>query len=865
MRLTLPRLIAFLFLLGSYASFLPTIAASPIMSATQDNDQDSDDENEDDDELTLEKLFPEEGLFGPSARSTSFSHDGKYAAYLYRPYKERRHGSDLWIVDVDSGESRRVTSVSVMAGFQQATKKVQEDRIKKAKAADKKKDDEDADNDDSDDEESEEDAEAKENGDWVSDKDADDDEAPRYAAISGYVWSPNADELMFVSGGDIYRYELEADEITRLTKTKGFEQAVDYTPDGQGYTYISGNALLRVKFGSHFVEELEPRLPPGEEMTSYQLSEDGNRLAFLTQKGESWFGVRTVKIVNYRGRFAQVTEVPRTVSDDELPDLEITAYVYQIPASETDIGTLYRVHKEKIENPQDQFSTPSWSADSSKAAFTVYEYTTSLVNVYEADLPEVKADEEDEDEDEDADSGDDGSGDDDEDEETASQSEDDDAKKDDYATERPAKVAYRFLHFGGPNTPSMMQPEYLADNRRIVMLTEQTGFRQLHVLDPVYQSMQQLTGGNFEVLPQELSKDRKSIFVVANKDNPARNHVYKVDLETGDMEQLTGDDGVYSAVAVSPDGSAVLGNYVTYGRLSELRLAKGDEADDLTDSHPEKAHELTQAEPEFFSFENPEGQTIHGMLFKPDDWNEDDERPLLIYVYGGPLGTRKMVDDGSYAADAYFFAWYMAKKHGYVTATIDPRGLSGYGAYSEKASFDQIGKPQVEDLTAGAKFLIENYGVDKDRVGIHGWSFGGFQTQMCMYTAPDVFAVGIAGAGPTEWENYNAWYTSGTIGPSKPGEATLKKFSLLPLAKNLKGKLLLVHGMEDSNVLYQDTVRVYRELLKAGKETLVELFLDPTGGHGLGGDVKRLNRYRKYEEFLIRTLGKGGDVDSDSP
>ncbi len=110
-------------------------------------------------------------------------------------------------------------------------------------------------------------------------------------------------------------------------------------------------------------------------------------------------------------------------------------------------------------------------------------------------------------------------------------------------------------------------------------------------------------------------------------------------------------------------------------------------------------------------------------------------------------------------------------------------------------------------------------------------------------------------AGPTEWENYNSWYTRHTIGKSDPGKATLKEFSLLPLAKNLTGHLLLVHGMEGANVLYQDTVRVYRELLKAGKETLVELFLDLTGGH-LSGDVKSLSQYRKYEQFLLRTVGK---------
>ena len=99
--------------------------------------------------------------------------------------------------------------------------------------------------------------------------------------------------------------------------------------------------------------------------------------------------------------------------------------------------------------------------------------------------------------------------------------------------------------------------------------------------------------------------------------------------------------------------------------------------------------------------------------------------------------------------------------------------------------------------------------------------------------------------------------------PAATGKADLKKFSLLPLAKNLTGELLLVHGMEDSNVLYQDTVRVYREILKAGKETLVELFLDPTGGHGLGGDIKTINRYRKYEEFLLRCLGSAEAAASE--
>ena len=183
-------------------------------------------------------------------------------------------------------------------------------------------------------------------------------------------------------------------------------------------------------------------------------------------------------------------------------------------------------------------------------------------------------------------------------------------------------------------------------------------------------------------------------------------------------------------------------------------------------------------------------------------------------------------------------------------------------AYALESAVEPAPPLPVEEVGArfvvdGVEYLVANHGVDPERVGIHGWSFGGFQTQMCLYTEPEVFQVGIAGAGPTEWENYNAWYSTGTIGPSREGATDLEEYSLLPLAKNLEGKLLLVHGMEDSNVLYQDTVRVYRELLKADKEVNVELFLDPTGGHGLGGDVKSIGRYRKYEDFLVRHLGDG--------
>jgi dipeptidyl aminopeptidase/acylaminoacyl peptidase len=810
------------------------------------------------DEFTLERLFPEKGLFGTSARSTSVSHDGRYATYLYRSYKERRHGSDLFLYDFKTQKSERLTSVSVMAEFLKSARDVKDDRIKKAKAAAKKEAAQKKGKSDKSDSSEDKLTEEQQRGDWVSDKDADDEKAPKYGGIRSYQWSPVSHELLFIADGDVFRWKIGDKSPTRLTRTRASEATVRYLPDGKGCTYMANDALMRIMFDNPLIEQIDPKLPSEERMSGYQISPNGKRLAVVSRKGgERGNSGRKVSIVNYRDRFAKVTEVSRHMADDEKIEQTVSIYLFDMSDTWHENGKLVRVFSHQVSGPRDIVGTPRWAPDSSRIVFDVFEQDESEIHIREAIFPaadekqdggEKKEEKEKKDEDENGD------------EKKQKEVEQDKSRSStERVEEKEAKILHRHLHTGGPTTPTMVDPEYLADSRRIVFLSEQSGFRQLHVLDPIYQSQQQLTSGYFEVYPVRISKDHKSMFVTSTKDHPAREHVYHVDLETSEMTRLVPQDGTYTSVAVSEDGKHVLASYVTFGKLKELYaidVAK-KKMQKLTDSHPEKAKIVTTVKPEFITYKNRHEQDIHAQLFKPEGWRAKDKRPLLIYVYGGPLGTRKMVVDGSYNSDSFLFAWYMAKKHGYVTCTIDPRGVSGYGALFEKANFEQVGRPQVEDLVDGVKFLVEKHGVDPKRVGMHGWSFGGFQTQMCLYTEPDVFAAGIAGAGPTEWENYNSWYTTGTIGTSRTGQTDLKKFSLLPLAKDLKAKLLLVHGMEDSNVLYQDTVRVYRELLKAGKETLVELFLDPTGGHGLGGDVERLGRSRKYEEFLLRTLGEG--------
>ncbi len=747
-------------------------------------------------DLKFDDVFPRRSYFGKTARGLEWSGDDRYLIYLWNGYDDP--GADLWLYDKTTGKSQRMTSMEVMAEYDRDMAKA----IARYKAEKYEQERVDKMTD-------------TEYRDWVQKKKKDDaarkEPLASYSGVGEAEWAHHKDELLFTFKGDVFRWKLGDPKPVRLTKTRDNESQVQYTKDDTGFFFRRGDGVYKMSFDSPMVVQLNPELPNNLPLQGYNISPDETKL--LIRTGRQLAPDRMVDYISYRNRFATAQKTSRGVADDKFNE-EAYLYLCDLTDSPSNDGKAWEIWKwpggeewmEAAINPH------PWSPDSRKFVFASWKRNKRDLDVVVADTSTKKT-----------------------------------------------EVVFTTKHDGEQNSPGMCDPFYTPDGTKIIGLLETSGFRHAWEIDPIAKAASQITRGDFETYPLEMSKDGTKLWVRSGKEDPARFNVYSVDMKSGSYHQATGQTGSYGNPVLDHKQDMAAGTFVSWSSPTETYLlpldSRGEEKA-LTQSHRPGFDATLKIKPQLFTYRNRVGQTIHGYMFLPPGFQKTDKRPLMVYVYGGPLGTGKSVEDGTFNSTATMFNSYLAYVYGFVTVTIDPRGQSGYGAEFGKANWEKPGVAQVEDLSDGVKFLIANYGVDPKKVAVNGWSFGGFQTQMCMYTAPDTFTLGIAGAGPTEWQNYNTWYTGGVIGQSKVGSPdNLDKYSLTKLAKNLRSPLLLLHGMEDTNVLFQDTVKVYQALLQAGKGPLVELTLDPTGSHGLGGDISTHDRHAIYLAFIQRRWG----------
>ena len=378
---------------------------------------------------------------------------------------------------------------------------------------------------------------------------------------------------------------------------------------------------------------------------------------------------------------------------------------------------------------------------------------------------------------------------------------------------------------------------WLRDGETLWLLSEEDGYSHLYLVSTSDGSKRQLTRGRFGVLDVTLSPDGRHLYFRANREHPGVWEVYRVAAAGGvGLERLTRLDA-YAEYVLSPDGERLLLRHSTAVRPPELYVqpigpASGGAAEGaaaggpgaaptrLTDTVSDEYAAISWREPELVEVPSRHGAPapVHARLYLPDghDPERADAYPAAVFIHGAGY-LQDAFNGWSYYFREHMFHELLARR-GYVVLDMDYRGSAGYGRDWRTAIYRNMGHPEVADLADGVAWLAASQGVDPERVGVYGGSYGGFLTLMSLFREPGLFAAGAALRPVTDWAHYNHPYTSNILNTPELDPEAYERSSPIEHAEGLADPLVMIHGMQDDNVLFQDTVRLAQRLIELGKE-----------------------------------------------
>ena len=400
--------------------------------------------------------------------------------------------------------------------------------------------------------------------------------------------------------------------------------------------------------------------------------------------------------------------------------------------------------------------------------------------------------------------------------------------------------------------PKYVEPEnplYFNPNnpQQFIWISEMDGFNHLYLFNSDGEMLSQLTKGDWVVTGFNGYYGKDLVYLTGTKESPLEKNIYAVNLKDGTMTKVSPDHGTHTA-RVSKSGKYIIDIYsnTEVSRQYKLLSAKGKEIRLIKeDSKPLKDYKL--GEMELLTLKAEDGTDLYCRLIKPIDFDPDKKYPVLVYVYGGPHA--QLVTD-SWLGGAGLFLNYMAQQ-GFVVFTLDNRGSANRGRDFEQAIFRDLGTAEISDQLVGVDYLKTLPFVDAERMGVDGWSYGGFMTTSLMVREPDVFKVGVAGGPVIDWQYYEVMYGERYMDSPQDNPEGYKNANLLNYAGNLKGKLMLIHGTNDPVVVWQHSLLFVKEAVSKG--ILMDYFVYPGHGHGVRG-TDRVHLNKKISTYFIENL-----------
>ena len=381
-------------------------------------------------------------------------------------------------------------------------------------------------------------------------------------------------------------------------------------------------------------------------------------------------------------------------------------------------------------------------------------------------------------------------------------------------------------------------------NKDFIWQSQSTGYNHLFWYNTDKGLVKQITKGDWlvnEILG--FNEKKKEIYFSSTKETPLEKHLYKVNWQTSKITRLDKDAGVHNGI-LSKDGTHL---YDVFANASTPRIAN------IINTQTLQTKNILTAENPLKNFQRPEiqnitlkaddGTPLYGKLILPTDFDKTKKYPVIVYLYNGP---HLQLVTNNFPASGNLWYEYMAQR-GYIVFTMDGRGSSNRGTQFEQAVFRNLGETEMKDQLKGVEYLKSLPFVNAEKMGIHGWSFGGFMTTSFMLKYPEVFKAGVAGGPVIDWTLYEIMYTERYMDTPKENPEGYAKANLLDKVQNLKGKLLMIHGAQDDVVVWQHSVKFLKSAVDKGVQ--LDYFVYPGHPHNVSGK-DRVHLMQKVTDYF---------------
>ncbi|HZH71844.1 MAG TPA: DPP IV N-terminal domain-containing protein [Mariniphaga sp.] len=380
-------------------------------------------------------------------------------------------------------------------------------------------------------------------------------------------------------------------------------------------------------------------------------------------------------------------------------------------------------------------------------------------------------------------------------------------------------------------------------------LSRKNGWFHIYKYNTTGALISPVTKGEWEVSRiLGFSDKEKYIYFEATKESPLELHLYRAEIKNGRVEKLTSNEGIHRGL-LSSDGSYLIDEYSSPDIPSKIDLISSNGKNRKTihtADNPLKEYQLGTNK--MVPIMSADGKyELTGRLILPTDFNPAKKYPVVVYVYGGP---HSQLVNKSWLNAANWWQYYMAGK-GFISFTMDNRGTNNRGKEFETTIHRKLGLAETEDQMQGIEYLQSLPYIDAERIGVHGWSYGGFMTLNMMLRHPETFKVGVAGGPVVDWSMYEIMYGERYMDRPQENQQGYHETNMLNHVRNLDGKLMLIHGVQDDVVVMQHSMQFLRECVKLEKQ--VDFFVYPTHPHNVRGK-DRIHLMEKVSRYFIENL-----------